>query len=189
MEMARLGTQGAHGASLGLVTYAQPCSPSHHYPQWFESSKIHVAALVVGECSETSSHWSASRSLDQWLKEQNIPGLEGVDTRALTKKIRENGTLLGKLLPDGTPVKNLFFEDPNKRHLVQEVSLKAPCVFNPSGSLRIMVVDCGLKYNQVRCLCKRGAAVTVVPWDHPLDSAGGVAVAQGVPGLCRGLAS
>lgn len=48
----------------------------------------------------------------------------GVDTRALTKKIRENGTLLGKLLPDGTPVKNLSFEDPNKRHLVQEVSLK-----------------------------------------------------------------
>ncbi|PKU33585.1 cad protein [Limosa lapponica baueri] len=115
---------------------------------WFESSKIHVAALVVGECSETPSHWSASRSLDQWLKEQNIPGLEGVDTRALTKKIREKGTLLGKLVPDGTPENSLTFEDPNKRHLVQEVSLKTPCVFNPSGSLRIMAVDCGLKYNQ-----------------------------------------
>lgn len=54
--------------------------PCPAYPlslQWFESSKIHVAALVVGECSETPSHWSASHSLDQWLKEQNIPGLEG----------------------------------------------------------------------------------------------------------------
>lgn len=77
MGTSRLGTQGAHRAALELVTYAQPSSPSHHCPQWFESSKIHVAALVVGECSATPSHWSASRSLDQWLKEQNIPGLEG----------------------------------------------------------------------------------------------------------------
>uniref|UniRef100_A0A8U8AIV6 Uncharacterized protein n=1 Tax=Geospiza parvula TaxID=87175 RepID=A0A8U8AIV6_GEOPR len=149
--------------------------------RWFESSKIHVAALVVGECSETPSHWSASQSLDQWLKEQNIPGLEGgtgetaewgggcvsassesrpvsvelcppgvgasvgiwgpaavgwgcgavshsplagVDTRALTKKIREKGTLLGKLVPDGTPEGSVCFEDPNTKHLVQEVSLK-----------------------------------------------------------------
>ncbi|XP_041261181.1 CAD protein isoform X2 [Onychostruthus taczanowskii] len=139
--------------------------------RWFESSKIHVAALVVGECSETPSHWSASRSLDQWLKEQNIPGLAGVDTRALTKKIREKGTLLGKLLPDGTPEGSLSFEDPNAKHLVQEVSLKAPRVFNPGGSLRVTALDCGLKNNQIRCLCRRGAAVTVVPWDHPLDPA------------------
>ncbi|KAM7117883.1 multifunctional protein CAD isoform 3-T3 [Ciconia maguari] len=157
--------------------------------RWFESSKIHVAALVVGECSETPSHWSASRSLDQWLKEQNIPGLEGVDTRALTKKIREKGTLLGKLVPDGTPEESLSLEDPNKRHLVQEVSLKTPHVFNPGGSLRITAVDCGLKYNQVRCLCERGAAVTVVPWDHPLDTADfdGLFVSNGPgdPQLCR----
>ncbi|XP_059583288.1 CAD protein isoform X3 [Alligator mississippiensis] len=139
--------------------------------RWFESSKIHVAALIVGECSQVCSHWSAALSLDQWLKEQNIPGLEGVDTRALTKRIREKGTLLGKLVPDGTPEKSLPFEDPNTRHLVHEVSLKEPRVFNPSGSVQIMAVDCGLKYNQVRCLCQRGAAVTVVPWDHPLDSA------------------
>lgn len=50
--------------------------------------------------------------------------------------------------------------------------LQEPRVFNPSGSLRITVVDCGIKYNQIRCLAQRGARVTVVPWDHPLDSAG-----------------
>lgn len=61
---------------------------------------------------------------------------------------------------------------------------QTPHVFNPSGSLRITAVDCGLKYNQVRCLCERGAAVTVVPWDHPLDTAGRVAVAGGLPGPC-----
>ncbi|XP_017589196.1 PREDICTED: CAD protein [Corvus brachyrhynchos] len=157
--------------------------------RWFESSKIHVAALVVGECSEPPSHWSASHSLDQWLKEQNIPGLEGVDTRALTKKIREQGTLLGKLVPDGTPEGSLSFEDPNKKHLVQEVSLKVPRVFNPGGSLRVTALDCGLKNNQIRCLCRRGATVTVVPWDHPLDPADfdGLFISNGPgdPQLCQ----
>ncbi|XP_071403791.1 multifunctional protein CAD isoform X4 [Pithys albifrons albifrons] len=157
--------------------------------RWFESSKIHVAALVVGECTETPSHWSASLSLDQWLKEQNIPGLEGVDTRALTKKIREKGTLLGKLVPDGTPEWSLSFEDPNKQHLVQEVSLKVPHVFNPGGLLHITALDCGLKNNQVRCLCERGAAVTVVPWDHPLDTTDfdGLFISNGPgdPQLCQ----
>uniref|UniRef100_A0A8C5TRK6 Carbamoyl-phosphate synthase small subunit N-terminal domain-containing protein n=1 Tax=Malurus cyaneus samueli TaxID=2593467 RepID=A0A8C5TRK6_9PASS len=146
-----------------------PCSAHPLCPQWFESNKIHVAALVVGECSETPSHWSSSRSLEQWLKEQNIPGLQGVDTRALTKRIREKGTLLGKLVPDGTPEGKISFEDPNKQHLVREVSLKTPRVFNPGGSPRVTALDCGLKNNQIRCLCQRGAAVTVVPWDHPLD--------------------
>ncbi|XP_016160776.1 PREDICTED: CAD protein [Ficedula albicollis] len=157
--------------------------------KWFESSKIHVAGLVVGECSETPSHWSAAQSLEQWLKEQNIPGLQGVDTRALTKKIREKGTLLGKLVPDGTPEESLSFEDPNTKHLVQEVSLKVPQVFNPGGSLRVTALDCGLKNNQIRCLCKRGATVTVVPWDHPLDPADfdGLFISNGPgdPQLCQ----
>uniref|UniRef100_A0A8D2JBK0 Multifunctional protein CAD n=1 Tax=Varanus komodoensis TaxID=61221 RepID=A0A8D2JBK0_VARKO len=139
--------------------------------RWFESSCIRVAALIVGECSRHPSHWSATRSLDQWLKEEGIPGLEGVDTRALTKRIREKGTLLGRLVPDGAPDSPWPFEDPNERHLVKEVSLQEPRLFNPGGSVRITAVDCGLKYNQIRCLCERGAAVTVVPWDHPLDSA------------------
>ncbi|XP_053918724.1 CAD protein isoform X2 [Cuculus canorus] len=161
--------------------------------RWFESSRIHVAALVVGECSETPSHWSASRSLDQWLKEHNIPGLQGIDTRALTKKLREEGSLLGKLLPDGTPESSVPFEDPNTRHLVQEVSLKSPRVFNPGGSLRVTALDCGLKSNQVRCLCQRGATVTVVPWDHVLDpidfDALFVSNGPGDPQLCEATVS
>ncbi|KAJ8377767.1 hypothetical protein AAFF_G00253830 [Aldrovandia affinis] len=138
--------------------------------KWFESSRIHAAALIVGEVSQNPSHWSSSMSLDQWLKEQGIPGLEGVDTRCLTKKIREKGTMLGKLVVDGTPVASIPFDNPDQRNLVKEVSMKEPKVFNPSGSVRITAVDCGIKYNQIRCLCQRGARVTVVPWDHPLDS-------------------
>ncbi|KAJ7341427.1 hypothetical protein JRQ81_005509 [Phrynocephalus forsythii] len=157
--------------------------------RWFESSRIHVAALIVGECARNPSHWSTTRSLDQWLQEKGVPGLEGVDTRALTKRIREKGSLLGRLVVDGPRPSHLPFEDPNQRHLVKEVSVQEPCLFNPGGSVRVTVVDCGLKYNQIRCLCARGAAVRVVPWDHPLDSAefDGLFVSNGPgdPQLCQ----
>uniref|UniRef100_A0A3B4TF12 Multifunctional protein CAD n=1 Tax=Seriola dumerili TaxID=41447 RepID=A0A3B4TF12_SERDU len=139
--------------------------------KWFESSKIHAAALIIGELSENPSHWSSVKSLDQWLKEQGIPGLQGIDTRRLTKKIREKGTMLGKLVVDGTPEDSVPFDNPDQRNLVQEVSMKEPRVYNPDGNLRITAVDCGIKYNQIRSLAQRGARVTVVPWDHPLDTA------------------
>uniref|UniRef100_A0A8C7L928 Multifunctional protein CAD n=1 Tax=Oncorhynchus kisutch TaxID=8019 RepID=A0A8C7L928_ONCKI len=163
-----------------ILTLTYPLQGNYGIPQdeesdfglskWFESSKIHAAALIVGEVSQNPSHWSSAMSLDQWLKEQGIPGLEGVDTRRLTKKIREKGTMLGKLVVDGTPEANVPFDNPDQRNLVKEVSMKEPRVFNPSGAVRITAVDCGIKYNQIRCLCQRGACVTVVPWDHPLDS-------------------
>lgn len=139
--------------------------------KWFESARIHVSALIVGECSDKPSHWSCSLSLDQWLKEQGIPGLQGVDTRALTKKIREKGTMLGKLIPQGSSEDHIPYDDPGKRNLVQEVSVKEPRVFNRGGDVKIAALDCGLKYNQIRCLCQRGAEVTVLPWDSPINRA------------------
>lgn len=157
--------------------------------KWFESSKIHAAALIIGQLSESPSHWSSVKSLGQWLKEQGVPGIQGIDTRRLTKKIREKGTMLGKLVVDGTPEDSVPFDNPDMRNLVQEVSMKEPRVFNPSGSLRITVVDCGIKYNQIRCLARRGARVTVVPWDFPLDSADydGLFISNGPgdPQLCQ----
>lgn len=142
----------------------------HGLSKWFESSKIHAAALVIGEHSQNPSHWSSVRSLGQWLKDQGIPALEGIDTRCLTKRIREKGTMLGKIVINGTDPNSLPYHDPNKQHLVKEVSIKEPKVYNPSGSVKIMAVDCGMKYNQIRCLCKRGASVIVVPWDYPFNS-------------------
>ncbi|XP_042188862.1 CAD protein isoform X2 [Callorhinchus milii] len=171
-------TDPSYNSQILVLTY--PLIGNYGIPQdeedeyglskWFESTKIHVAALIVGENSQDPSHWSSVRSLDQWLKEHGIPALEGIDTRSLTKKIREEGVLLGKLVMDGTDEKKLAYDDPNKRHLVKEVSVKVPKVYNPSGDVKIMAVDCGMKYNQIRCLCKRGASVTVVPWDYPLHS-------------------
>uniref|UniRef100_A0A3B3T4R5 Multifunctional protein CAD n=1 Tax=Paramormyrops kingsleyae TaxID=1676925 RepID=A0A3B3T4R5_9TELE len=153
--------------------YGIPSNEDGEYglSKWFESTKIHAAALIVGEICQNPSHWSSTKSLDQWLKEQGIPGLEGIDTRCLTKKIREKGTMLGKLVVDGTPETTVPFDNPNQRNMVKEVSVKEPRVFNPSGVVRITAVDCGIKYNQIRCLCQRGARVTIVPWNQPLDSA------------------
>ncbi|CAO2604118.1 CAD protein [Lemmus lemmus] len=138
--------------------------------KWFESSEIHVAGLVVGECCPTPSHWSATCTLHEWLQQHGIPGLQGVDTRELTKKLREQGSLLGKLVQSGTEPSALPFVDPNARPLAPEVSIKTPRVFNAGGAPRIFALDCGLKYNQIRCLCQLGAEVTVVPWNHELDS-------------------
>ncbi|PVD23792.1 hypothetical protein C0Q70_17066 [Pomacea canaliculata] len=136
--------------------------------RWFESNTIHAAALVVADVTDNYSHWSASKSLSQWLAEHNIPGLYGVDTRALTKKIREKGSLLGKIIVHGDDPNSIAMEDPNVLNLVEEVSLKSPVTYNPSGEVQIVAVDCGMKFHQIRCLCERGAAVTVVPWNHPL---------------------
>jgi carbamoyl-phosphate synthase/aspartate carbamoyltransferase len=67
-------------------------------PVYFESSRIHIAALIVGFYAEDYSHYLASSSLATWLKENNVPALFGVDTRALTKKIRNQGSLLAKVV-------------------------------------------------------------------------------------------
>ena len=74
---------------------------------------------IVSDYSFEYSHWNATESLDEWLKRNNVPGIYGIDTRALTKRIREKGAMLGKVEPEGTETD---FYDPNKVNLVAEVS-------------------------------------------------------------------
>lgn len=133
--------------------------------KWMESSRIWAGGLVVGEVCAKPSHWASMKTLHEWLLAEGIPGIHGIDTRMLTKKIRENGSMLGKIVVEDDPP----FTDPNKINLVDMVSIKEPRIFNPEGEVRITAVDCGLKYNQLRCLIKRKACVTLVPWDHQLD--------------------
>ncbi|ESO92555.1 hypothetical protein LOTGIDRAFT_190512 [Lottia gigantea] len=137
---------------------------------WFESGEIHASALIIGDITEKYSHWSAIQSLSSWLEDQNIPAIWGVDTRSLTKKIRVKGTMLGKVVMDGEQADSISMTDPNLINLVAEVSLKEPMTFNPDGHVKIVAIDCGIKNNQIRCLCKRGASVTVVPWNYHIKS-------------------
>lgn len=139
----------------------------------FESNnKIWTSGLVVGEICEEPSHWRSKLTLSEWMKKHRVPGISGVDTRALTKKIRENGTVLGKIVQGIlSSVSGITFSNQNLRNLVAEVSLAKPTTYNPSGNPRICAIDCGLKLNQVRCFIKRGARVDVVPWDAKLNPA------------------
>ncbi|XP_039962623.1 CAD protein [Bactrocera tryoni] len=135
--------------------------------EWFEG--ITVAALVVGEVCESPSHWRANQTLSQWMEGHGVPGISGIDTRALTKKIRENGSILGRIVYEKpTNLGSLTFADPNLRNLVAECSVKEPRVFNATGTPRICAIDCGLKLNQIKCFVSRGARVDLVPWNYPL---------------------
>jgi carbamoyl-phosphate synthase small subunit len=136
-------------------------------PRYFESDKIHISGLIISDYSYRYSHWNAKKSLSQWLKEHNIPGIYGIDTRALTRHIREKGAMPGKILYNGDNPENLEFFDPNTTNLAAEVSTKKRTVYG-SGTYTVLLVDCGVKYNIIRCLLDRDITVIRVPWDHDL---------------------
>ena len=97
-------------------------------PKHFESDKIHIQGLVISDYSFEYSHWNAKKSLAEWLKENNVPGIFDVDTRELTKKIREKGAMLGKIVISD---KDVDFYNPNKFDIVKEVSVKNPIIYDP----------------------------------------------------------
>ncbi|KAL3237519.1 bifunctional carbamoylphosphate synthetase/aspartate transcarbamylase [Nakaseomyces bracarensis] len=163
-------------------------------PRYFESNRIHVAGLVISHYTEEYSHWLAESSLGQWLKREGVPAVYGVDTRALTKHLRDSGSMLGRLalqkdgadlsLTSTTQWKSAFdvpeWINPNVENLVAKVSLKEPQLFTPptdnkyvnvqkgpdGKTIRILAIDVGMKYNQIRCFVKRGVELLVVPWDY-----------------------
>ncbi|QLL33783.1 hypothetical protein HG536_0F01080 [Torulaspora globosa] len=163
-------------------------------PRYFESNRIHVAGLVISHYTEQYSHWLAKSSLGKWLKEEGVPAVYGVDTRALTKHLRDKGSMLGRLalqrssstnVDVGSPLWRDSFDvpqwyDPNVQNLVAQVSTKEPHLYlpptdhervklqkGPDGkTLRILAIDVGLKFNQIRCFVNRGVELMVVPWDY-----------------------
>ncbi|KYQ96720.1 dihydroorotase [Tieghemostelium lacteum] len=170
--------------------------PYSGLPLYFESEKAHVQGIICQDYTEEYSHWAAEKSLGDWLKEYGIPGLYGIDTRALIMKIREKGSLRGKIVMDLSNADKLEFENINLRNLVAEVSKKEIRQFQAPNHIRknkkIVVLDCGIKYNQIRCLVNRGMDLKVVPWDYdvianePLDQWDGLFISNGPgdPSLC-----
>jgi carbamoyl-phosphate synthase small subunit len=131
-------------------------------PKYFESDHIHISALAVADYTDKYSHWNAVKSLGEWMNENKIPGISGVDTRALTKHLREKGTMLGKIVYNNRDVP---FYDPYTDNLVDLVSCKEKQVYG-NGNYRILLVDCGVKYNIIRDLLANGATVIRVPWNY-----------------------
>lgn len=174
--------------------------PSEEKNEWgfsknLESENIHVRAIVVDTESRDFSHFAAVSSLHEWMKKHNIPGISGVDTRMLTKKLREHGVMLGAIRQGKDSEDSEESEeseemravrksavvpdirDPNLGDLVGEVSCKTVETYEPeltaqSSQLKATIIayDCGIKRNILRSWLKRGVRVHRVPWNYDLSA-------------------
>jgi carbamoyl-phosphate synthase small subunit len=138
----------------------------------FESPHLQAAGIVVSDLALKYSHWTAVESLSEWCAREGVPGITGVDTRAIVTYLREQGSSLARLTvgDEYDADQDEGFVDPNQANLVKQVSTKAPFyVAGPSGSdLHIAVIDCGVKEGILRSLVSRGCNLTVLPYSFPL---------------------
>ena len=130
--------------------------------KFFESKTLHISGLVISDYSHDYSHWNAEKNLGDWLKENKIPGIYGVDTRHLTKILREKGSMLGKIICNQ---KDVPLYDPNLNNLVDQVSTRQKEIYG-NGKYKILLVDCGVKFNIIRYLLERDTTVIRVPWNY-----------------------
>ena len=135
-----------------------------------ESGRIHVQGLVIADYSVSYSHWDAVKSLGAWLREQGVPGISGIDTRALTRLLREEGSMPGRILieEDGRDDPLCHSDevgDRGRNLLVPAVSCPEVLHYG-KGPKRVVLVDCGVKHNILRCLISREVEVVRVPWNY-----------------------
>lgn len=138
-------------------------------PTFMESDKIYASALIVANYSEQPSHWNSSESLSEWLKREKKPGITGIDTRELTKVLREHGVMMGKILFDDEP-NNIPEADYEGVNFVDRVSTKEIIRYNEGAGKKVILVDCGVKANIIRSLIQRGVEVIRVPWNYDYSS-------------------
>lgn len=163
-------TDPSYRGQILIMTY--PLVGNYGVPaqsEW-ESDRIHVSGLIVSNYIDTPSHFQSEQTLAEWFKKENLPLIEIKDTRALAQKIREHGTMLGKIInekessPDST---GIDFYDPNIHNLVDQVSTKKIYKVKAQGNSKktVVLLDCGTKRNIAKSLSERGVNVIVVPWD------------------------
>ena len=167
-------------------------------PSFMESERIHVSGLIVSDYSQFYSHWNAVESLGEWLKKEKIAGITGIDTRELTKILREHGVMMGRIVFDDEIVGEidngqLPMDNYAAVNYVDRVSCKEIISYLPDGTSqcfplstsiaqlnsqlstfnsqlkKVVLVDCGVKTNIIRCLLKRGVEVIRVPWDYDFN--------------------
>ena len=137
-------------------------------PTFMESEKIHVRAIIVSDYSREFSHWNGVETLADWLKREKVPGITGIDTRQLTKVLREHGVMMGKILFDDMPdeVPEADYAGVN---FVDQVSCREVIKYNEGADKKVVLVDCGVKANILRCLIRRGVEVIRVPWNYDFN--------------------
>ena len=146
-----------------------PNSMTEEVSDFFESELIHVNGLVVLEYSHDYSHWNAQRSLSDWLKEEDIPAIYDIDTRELTKLLRENGSMSGKIVIDNDDDTEIEFYNPSKENLVAKVSCNEIIEYK-NGEKKVVLVDCGVKHSTIRHLLSKKIHLIRVPWDYNFNS-------------------
>ena len=142
-------------------------------PLFMESEHIHPKAIVMADYSEQFSHWNAKESLAAWLKREKVPGISGIDTRRLTKVLREHGVMMGRI-EVGCQMSDVRCkedaEDYGSVNWVEKVSCKEIIRYNEGTGKKVVLVDCGVKANIIRCLIRRGIEVVRVPWDYDFNA-------------------
>jgi carbamoyl-phosphate synthase small subunit len=142
--------------------------------KYFESDGIKVNGLIIHELCTMPSHWQSSKSLEEWLAEEGVPGICGIDTRRLVKRLRTKGSMRGVLKvcnegeePDLEKLKEQLklAQGPGSRDLVDQVTVREPVFHGAKTNRRVVVIDCGVKYGILRNLLKRGLEVIRVPYD------------------------
>lgn len=167
-------TDPSYSGQILVTTYpllgnygVPPKGESANVSDYLESEKIHCEAIICQDYSWDYSHWLAESSLSDWLKKENVVGLTGIDTRALTKHLRESGSMLGKIYFNDE--NEIDFHDPNAENLIAKVSCKDVIEYG-EGDKTVVLVDCGVKHNIIRCLASRGVKVIRVPWDFDFNT-------------------
>jgi len=164
------------------------------FPLYFESDRIQVRGLIVHEVCETPSHYQSVLTLDNWLQNEGIPGICGVDTRRLARVLRERGVMLGaiRIGEASTELKLGENKNPNQSDLVGLVSIKKARTYQPERRRKIVLIDCGVKYSILRNLLKRDVAITRMPYDSSTDAItsqepAGIVVSNGPgdPKICK----
>jgi carbamoyl-phosphate synthase small subunit len=133
---------------------------------FFESDKIYASAIIVSDYSEEYSHWNACESLADWLKREKVPGITGIDTRQLTKVLREHGVMMGTIETIDTIGTIGTIDHYSTTNWVDRVSCKEIIRYNEGAGKKVVLVDCGVKANIIRCLIDRGVEVIRVPWNY-----------------------
>jgi len=164
-------------------------------PAYTESGRIHAEAIIVSDYSEDYSHWNACESLADWLKREHVPGVTGIDTRQLTKTLREHGVMTGRLIFEQPAAQTEDTEKPTAQtgdtqphatqtgdtqtpatedygavNWVERVSCKDIIRYNEGAGRRVLLLDCGVKANIIRCLLRRGVEVIRVPWNYDFNT-------------------
>jgi len=148
----------------------EPTAEFPGIPQ-MESSGVQCAGVIVTDVALKYSHYLAVESLHEWCDRHGVPGISGVDTRAVTTLLRDQGTTLGRIavgeaeVAKPAPAAEEYW-DPSAENLIDQVSTKEPYVLNPKGDVHIAVMDYGTKANILRSLMKGNAKVTVLPWNY-----------------------